>query len=79
MRMTNARPLWPLLTAALIGLPALYVASVGPIYWLIWNERTPSWCYALQWEYERPLRWTYSCGPDWWRETLDRYVKLWQR
>jgi hypothetical protein len=26
----KSRPLWPLLTAALIGLPVLYVASYGP-------------------------------------------------
>lgn len=32
-RMTElkARPLWPLLTATLIGLPLLYVASFGPL------------------------------------------------
>ena len=28
------RPLWPILTAALIGLPVLYVASFGPACWL---------------------------------------------
>jgi hypothetical protein len=28
------RPLWPLVTAALIGLPVLYVASFGPACWL---------------------------------------------
>src|SRR6188768_2856710 len=32
--MSRSRPLWPLLTAALIGLPVLYVASFGPACWL---------------------------------------------
>jgi hypothetical protein len=27
---TRSRPLWPLLTAVLIGVPVLYVASFGP-------------------------------------------------
>ena len=30
----HKRPLWPLLTAALIGLPVLYVASFGPACWV---------------------------------------------
>jgi hypothetical protein len=34
------RPLWPLLTAALIGLPVLYVASFGPACW--WASGTIS-------------------------------------
>jgi len=29
------RPLWPFLTAALIGLPVLYVVSFGPACWLV--------------------------------------------
>lgn len=31
---SSNRPLWPLLTAALIGLPVLYVASFGPACWI---------------------------------------------
>ena len=34
MKPRRPRPLWPLLTAALIGLPMLYVASFGPACWL---------------------------------------------
>jgi len=30
----RSRPFWPLLTAALIGLPVLYVASFGPVVWI---------------------------------------------
>ena len=32
--MPKPRPLWPLLTAALIGLPVLYDASFGPSCWI---------------------------------------------
>jgi hypothetical protein len=35
------RPLWPLLTAALIGLPLLYVASFGPVCWWLPQGEIP--------------------------------------
>jgi len=35
------RPLWPLLTAALIGLPVLYVLGVGPALWLLKRSLCP--------------------------------------
>ena len=38
--MTVRRRLWPLLTAALIGLPVLYVLSHGP-WWFILNHHRP--------------------------------------
>jgi len=33
--MSKIRPPWPVVTAALIGLPMLYVASFGPVNWLV--------------------------------------------
>jgi len=47
---SRSRPLWPILTVALIGLPVLYVASFGPACWLAsrgWLPITPAgWIYA---------------------------------
>lgn len=54
------RPLWPLLTAALIGLPVLYVASFGPACW--WASR----CAPFHEEFLRlygPLIRLYSKSP----------------
>ena len=39
MKERKQRPLWPILTAALIGLPVLYVASFGPAMWIV--QQTP--------------------------------------
>jgi len=53
------RPLWPIVTAALIGLPVLYVASFGPACWLVslsTTKRTVSKVYA-------PLGTVISRGP----------------
>lgn len=34
MNARPSRPLWPLLPAALVGVPVLYVASFGPACWI---------------------------------------------
>lgn len=33
--MTDRKPLWPFLTATLVGVPVLYVASFGPACWAV--------------------------------------------
>ena len=43
MIIRKPRPLWPLLTAALIGLPVLYVASFGPACWLFNAAMDQGW------------------------------------
>jgi hypothetical protein len=48
------KPLWPWIVALLIGLPALYVASFGPVCWLAATPyatwpRGPAWGMAVYW------------------------------
>jgi hypothetical protein len=49
--MTEERkPMWPWMVAFLIGLPALYVASFGPVCWLthhgVMSNRLSRWLFA---------------------------------
>jgi len=54
------RPLWPLLTAALIGLPVLYVASFGPACWLLGRDLCDTRLITVGYA---PILSVYSNGP----------------
>jgi len=72
------RPLWPLLTAALIGLPVLYVLSVGP--WLTIRKELgkphPAIAAVEELFFIAP-RWLVYDSPDWLGKPYIRYLKLW--
>lgn len=65
------RPLWPLLAAALIGLPMLYVLSFGPAYGLASRDVLP--CKSSIERLYRPLNSIASSseGPvRWWAKVF---------
>ena len=74
MNPRRPRPLWPILTAALIGLPVLYVASFGPACWLVnWGAlpvRGTGTAY-------RPLISLAFHGPEGIRQVMRWYADLW--
>lgn len=74
----NDRPLWPFVTAAALGLPLLYVLSVGPIDWLIRSDSLPPALKDALHVYAFPIVWSYHAGPKWWHDLLDAYVALWK-
>jgi len=61
------RPLWPLVTAALFGLPVLYVASFGPAAWILGyatrHGRGNDLAGVVFWIYS-PLVWLVDNGPE---------------
>lgn len=63
------RPLWPLLTAAMIALPVLYIASFGPACWWIWSlsDKNPTACKWIGFTYA-PCGLAAKHGPE--------YVKI---
>jgi hypothetical protein len=69
------RPLWPLLTAALIGLPVLYVLGFGPAARIeeLELELVDSRWFVI---YD-PLVWVIHNGPEWCVLPLRFYLVLW--
>jgi hypothetical protein len=61
VRIINRRERWAKWTlAVVVGLPVLYVASLGPACWL--TSRIDSGAGTISKVY-RPLRWTFDSGP----------------
>jgi hypothetical protein len=79
MKSLKPRPLWPLLTAALIGLPVLYVLSYGA--WINWANverpfRRPRWVENAGVRLYRPI--TISAKRSLvFRGAVDWYLNLW--
>jgi hypothetical protein len=73
---SRSRPLWPLLTATLIGLPVLYVLSFGPACWIrsrlsgVWAERTFGAVYY------RPIGLAIVNGPPFVAKPMRWYCEL---
>jgi len=71
------RPLWPLVTAAVVGLPVLYVASIGPVVWVFAHCSPPDWVHAVAgWVYE-PLERAGRNGPEPFKALMWWYLDLW--
>ena len=72
--MTDDRktPVWPWIVALLIGLPVLYVASIGPSFWI--HQRTRTGGRAILFVY-RPIINAFDADSPWQR-LLDSYVFL---
>jgi len=77
MTSPKPRPLWPILTAALIGLPVLYLLSIGPLCWLGENGVLSGGLAEMIHCMYVPLEHSYEHGPDWWKKLIDVYVDLW--
>jgi hypothetical protein len=77
MRHRKSRPRWPLLTAALISLPVLYVVSLGPLTWMEARHKLPDDSTLLQmyfWPWSNLERY----GPEWMATPVQRYMMSWR-
>ncbi len=61
-------------TVTLIGLPVLYVLSVGPVAWT--SRFMPKWLGNALVVVYSPLEWIYKNGPAPIHEALDWYVSF---
>jgi hypothetical protein len=66
------KPLWPWIVALLIGLPVLYVVSIGPAFWI--HQRTGTGGPAMLFVY-RPILNAFNADSPWQR-MLDSYLFL---
>jgi len=69
---------WPLLTAALIGLPVLYIASFGPACWIsshTLDQGDRAWAQALNWIYQPILSLAWS-GPSVVQDPIRWYARV---
>jgi hypothetical protein len=70
----NSRPLWPVLTAALIGLPVLYIASVGPAFGLLVRNMSEPMILTFNVVYD-PLWFVLDGFPDWVKKAVENYAR----
>ncbi len=72
------KPLWPWIVAFLIGLPVLYVLSVGPAAWICDSipRPHPQWLQTALNVFYWPLGWIDENGPSFIHDALDLYVQL---
>lgn len=76
--LTNrSRPNWALVTAALIGLPVLYLASFGPWLWLCQTERVPAQLRWIDRAYSPVILPILVVCPEWMQEPYTAYVNWW--
>ena len=73
----HKKPVWPWIVALLIGLPVLYVLSVGPISWLYNHEVLPRSLVPIYYWFYAPIAFANERGPEWLRQILDWYADLW--
>lgn len=73
------RPLWPFLTAALIGLPVLYVLSFGPVAWLSAHSLLPEELLLPVVIFYSPLIWAINSegSPRWLQYAILWYLSFW--
>jgi hypothetical protein len=69
MNVDRKKVLWPWVVAVLIGLPVLYVASLGPLVWLITRDLLPEWSAPFMNVYTAPLNWAVQS-----QTVRDRYI-----
>jgi hypothetical protein len=75
------KPLWPKIVVTVLLLPVLYVASIGPIVWVLHrigtgHEELPT-AVALSLEiYAMPIDWLYDHSPGAIREWFRWYIEL---
>ena len=67
------RPLWPLVTAALIGLPVMYVLSIGPALWIAGESPGRRRVVArIYW----PVGWYANSAPPTVTHPLIKYITI---
>ena len=77
MRDDRKKCLWPWIVALLIGLPVLYVASIGPAFWAYEHAGKPMWmAYGIHYVYW-PLVWL-SEQSQLSEHLLLTYVSVWK-
>jgi len=74
----ETKPIWPWIVPPLIGLPVLYVLSLGPWNWLVahgWISQQT--VLLLGWIY-LPIDWISRHGPEPVWQVISWYIGLWQ-
>ena len=73
------KPVWPWIVAVLVGLPVLYVASCGPIAYIVGNnsDSIPEWANVILEWYFLPLEWVKNHGPEWLHRAIEKYEVFW--
>lgn len=65
-------------TCVVLAVLVLYVASIGPAYWLWAHDSLPDgWTAPTRWLIYRPLAWLHDLGPQPITDALDWFVALW--
>ena len=71
------KPLWPWIVALLIGLPVLYVASLGPAGWLVNRVFGPGWLKNALVVIYMPIIWLEQNGPQPIQYAIRWYGQFW--
>ena len=75
VRLVNRRERWAKWTAAAaVGMPLLYLLSVGPVAWM--GDFYPEWLGDALDAFYSPLAWFRENGPPLFRDTLNWYLNL---
>jgi ABC-type Fe3+ transport system permease subunit len=79
VRIVNRRERWAKWTlAATLALPVLYVASLGPVFWVAERTRYPQWARHAHNLYVVPLELLYDTFPETAEATIEPYLRLWR-
>jgi cytochrome bd-type quinol oxidase subunit 1 len=80
VRIINRRERWAKWTLAMmIGLPALYVLSIGPAAWTRNRIGDPAWAVAAYMRVYGPINQVYRKSPQAVRNILDWYTNVGQK
>jgi hypothetical protein len=79
VRIVNRRERWAKWTAvgSLIGIPVLYVLSIGPVFWFQSRGMVPASVNATLDEFYIPVGWVLTYGPKPITDFFDWYLPLW--
>jgi hypothetical protein len=68
----DRKPVWPWIVALLMGLPVVYVLSIGPAWWIYEHSKSQiiGRCY---YSFYAPIGW---CWPAQMQPVLDWYLGL---
>jgi len=75
--MRHSRPLWPLVMVVLVGLPALSVASIGPVVWIFAHTSPPDWFRTVTDFVYEPLERVGRNAPEPLKAVMWWYLDLW--
>jgi hypothetical protein len=79
VRIFNRRERWAKWTLVnVVGLPVLYVASLGPVFCVAERMSYPQWARHAHNLYVVPLEFLYDTFPETAEATIEPYLRLWR-